>query len=85
MKERPLFSRPPGTTGFGKNDVPAKTMVPRDILSDLDAKVKAEGFRDRSEWLRLVVIAKARGIGEVRSLNERRLQSVAEMVPEKDL
>lgn len=82
--DSPAFSRPRQSTGFGKNLVPAKTLVPRDIRTDATAKVKEEGYSNLAEWMRDALIGKARGVDALRSLSERRLRSVSEIVPEKD-
>lgn len=80
----PQFSRPRRATGFGKNLVPAKTMLPPEIRVDLDAKVRSEGFETLADWLRDVCIAKVKCITALRSVADRRLDSVAAIVPEKD-
>jgi hypothetical protein len=83
-RDQPAFSRPRRTTGFGKNLKRVSTDVPTEIRTDLDAKVRAEGFETVADWLRDVCIAKVKGISTLRSVSDRRLASVAEIVPEKD-
>lgn len=80
----PAFSRPRYPSGFGKNLVPAKTLVPGDIREECTAKVKSEGFETLAQWQREVLIAKARGVDALRKIYAQRLASVAEIVPEKD-
>lgn len=82
--DQPAFSRPRGSSGFGKNLVVAKTMVPGDVRTEAEANVKADGYERLSEFLRDVVIAKGKGMGALRNVFERRLKAVAEIVPEKD-
>lgn len=84
MRLIPQFSRPRRTTGMGKNLVRVSTDVPPKVKYDLNGKVKSEGFANVAEWLRDVCIAKVKGIGTLRSVAERRLASVSEIVPEKD-
>lgn len=79
----PALSRPRHSTGFGKNLVPAKTLVPGDARERATAAVKVDGYANLSEWLRDVIIAKGSGVEALRSVSERRLRSVAEIVPEK--
>lgn len=80
----PVFSRPRRATGFGKNLKRASTDVPIEVHRELTAKVKGEGFDTLADWLRDVCIAKAKGVMTLRSVAERRLASVSEIVPEKD-
>lgn len=83
--DRPVFSRPRASSGFGKNVTPAKTLVTLEARIKAEAAVKAEGYETLAQWLRDVVNAKAYGLEAVRSMHERRLESVARIVPEKDL
>jgi len=82
----PALSRPAHgvTTRFGKNTVPAKTMLPDEIREEAECAVRKEGFDSLAEWLRWACIAKARGVGALRSLSESKLRSVAAIVPERD-
>ena len=78
-----FFSRPRSSTGFGKNQARVSTDIPQDVKFDLDGKVRADGYDTVAEWLRDVCIAKVRGIGALRSVAERRLESVEVIVSEK--
>jgi hypothetical protein len=83
-RDAPTFSRPRHSTGFGKNLVPAKTLVPGNVRERATAKVKTDGYANLAEWLRDVIIAKAEGIHVLRSVAERRISSVSAIVPKKD-
>lgn len=78
------FSRPRVASGFGKNVVPAKTLVTSEARSKAEAAVRAEGYDTLAQFLRDVVNAKAFGITAVRSMHERRIAVLAQIVPEKD-
>lgn len=84
MLDVPMFSRPRRATGFGKNLKRVSTDVPPDIRVDLDARVRQDGFSGIADWLRDVCIAKVKGVNALRSVADRRLLSVSEIVPEKD-
>lgn len=71
------FSRSQESCIFGKCTAEMRFRVPEDTEEILIKKSREAGFATLSEYLRMVVLIQAYGLGEVQRLQQERLNSIA--------